>query len=615
MGPGAGGRAEQDESAGRASTDWPVSATRSEGLLSPVALRRLLRGVRQVAQRATTWWGRIVQRATPVRRVSRRVATAGAALVARPPRRARRAGLATLGPAVPQPVEPYGEHHAPGPRRAGSPGRDVVCLAPRTVRGSEGLVARLTDALGSSVVAATPTLIHPERRGWDRTEHDLLVRAQGYAVELDRTGAPVVVARGAGTSPRELPSVVVEVDAAPLHCLVIDRAAYDAAGGLASSAADDAGAVDLCFRLRAQGGTIVHVPEVWAVDEAPVADRRALHRPIPPTSPGWTSVVERHGASMARRAARSADPPPCRWVITTAVPSRRATARWGDWPFAQALAQALRRRGQDVVVQTHDAADSLSARARDIHLVLHGLTSVRRTSGQRHIVWVISHPETFDAHDADAADLVVVASERFATDLRDRTATPVEVLLQATDPSRFHPRSVDPRYRHPVTVVAKTRETRRSAVVDALEAGITPAIYGGGWRELVDPRLIVADHIDNDELPVVYSSAGVVLNDHWEAMRTWGFVSNRIFDVLACGTPIISDEVADVHRIFDDAVPTYRTSAELGLLVQADLEHPLAARQRAARGRARVLAHHTFDHRAGQLLDLLERHGIGGTPS
>ena len=97
----------------------------------------------------------------------------------------------------------------------------------------------------------------------------------------------------------------------------------------------------------------------------------------------------------------------------------------------------------------------------------------------------------------------------------------------------------------------------RPIVGDALAAGIRPAIYGGGWRGLVDPSLVVADHVDNDELPAVYRSAGVVLNDHWDTMRAWGFVSNRLFDVLACGTPVISDHLPEIEVLFGDAVPTY----------------------------------------------------------
>jgi glycosyltransferase involved in cell wall biosynthesis len=487
---------------------------------------------------------------------------------------------------------------------------DIACLAPRPVEAvSPGWLAELVGALGDSVVAATPTLVHPARPGWQTTAHDQQVRSEGLELHLDDAGVPVAAARHAGSEPavRRGP---VEVDAAPLQCLVVDRGALEAAGGIVDLGDDDASAADLCERLRSCGGRIVHVPSAVVVDRRAVASHRALDQPIDPGSPAWRAFVERNGAAAARRARGATGREATRWVITTAVPSARIAPRWGDWHFAQALAASLRQLGEDVVVQTHDRADASAARARDLHLVLHGLAPVRRTAGQGHIVWVVSHPESFGVEERDAADLVVVASERFAEHLRGGSATPVEVLLQATDPGRFRPCAPSVDHEHPVTVVAKTRNVLRPMVADALAAGIEPAIYGGGWEHLVDPSLVIADHIDNDVLPVVYSSAGVVLNDHWDTMAAWGFVSNRIFDVLACGAPIVSDDVPEIHGLFGDAVPTYRTADELGVLVREILADPVAARERAAAGRAEVLQHHTFDHRARQLLDLAHRHGL-----
>jgi spore maturation protein CgeB len=116
--------------------------------------------------------------------------------------------------------------------------------------------------------------------------------------------------------------------------------------------------------------------------------------------------------------------------------------------------------------------------------------------------------------------------------------------------------------------------------------------------------------VPNEELPAVYRSAGVVLNDHWETMRADGFVSNRLFDVLACGTPVISDHLPEIEELLGDAVPTWRDSAELAALVRADLADPEAARERADRGRRTVLGAHTFEHRAAELLGHLAELGL-----
>jgi hypothetical protein len=464
---------------------------------------------------------------------------------------------------------------------------------------------RLAGAIEGSVVAAVPQLLHPRRPLYRATAHDGLVRAAGVGVRLDADGTPRAEALEAGTAPRP-DGDVADVDAGSGAGVLFDRPAYEAAGGLAAADDVDAAVVELCARLRERGGRVVLVPGAVVVDHRPVRARRDLWSAVDPTGPGWAAAIDRSGAVL-RRVADRRPQPPRRWAITVAAPSAKVAARWGDLHVAQALAESLRHLDEEVRLQTADRADDLAGRSCDVHLVLRGLHPARRTAGQRQVLWIISHPEAITDDELAAADLVLAASPRFAEHLRGRTDTPVDVLMQATDHRRFRPRPADPTHRNDVTIVAKTRDVVRPIVTDALAAGLRPRIYGGGWRGLVDPRLVVSDHVDNELLPTVYSSAGVVLNDHWGTMRAWGFVSNRLFDVLACGVPVISDRVDGIDDLFDGAVLQYGTPAELRHLVDEVLADPARARARAERGRKIVLGGHTFDHRGRQLLDILTR--------
>jgi glycosyltransferase involved in cell wall biosynthesis len=463
-----------------------------------------------------------------------------------------------------------------------------------------GWLDRLAAAIDGSVVAAVPLVVHPVRPLRRATPHDGRVRAAGVGLRLDGTGTPWAEALAAGSAPSTV-GESAEVDAGTGAGLLVDRSAYEAAGGLAAIDDLDAAAVELGARLQARGGRVVVVPDAAVVDHRPVRSRRELGFAADRDGPGWAAAIERSGAVL-RRAADPRCAPPLRFALTLGAPSAKVATRWGDWHLARALAASLRRLGHEVRVQTADQADSLAGRACDVHVVLRGLRPVRASEGQRHVLWIISHPEAIDDAELELADLVLAASPRFAEHLRARTDTPVAVMLQATDHRRFAPRPADPDHRHDVIVVAKTRDVLRHVVADALAAGLRPRIYGGGWRGLVDPSLVVGEHVENEALPIVYSSAGVVLNDHWRTMQAWGFVSNRIFDVLACGTPVISDSVDGLADLFDGAVLEYRTPAELRALVDGVLADPAAARERAARGRQLVLAKHTMDHRAGQLV-------------
>jgi spore maturation protein CgeB len=96
-------------------------------------------------------------------------------------------------------------------------------------------------------------------------------------------------------------------------------------------------------------------------------------------------------------------------------------------------------------------------------------------------------------------------------------------------------------------------------------------------------------------------------------MRTWGMVSNGLFDALRAA-PVISDYFPQVRELFGEAVPMYQEGAELRSLVDSVLADPVATRRRAATGRERVLARHTFDHRAKDFLGAIAHHGLDNRP-
>jgi glycosyltransferase involved in cell wall biosynthesis len=114
-------------------------------------------------------------------------------------------------------------------------------------------------------------------------------------------------------------------------------------------------------------------------------------------------------------------------------------------------------------------------------------------------------------------------------------------MLQATDADRFRPLAPVPEHMHDVVIVAKSRD------VFSGPPPPTQSPQGSGrpstaacWEPFVDPGLIVREYVPNDDLPKVYSSAGVLLNDHWETIARLGIRIEPVVDALACGTPVIS---------------------------------------------------------------------------
>jgi spore maturation protein CgeB len=97
-----------------------------------------------------------------------------------------------------------------------------------------------------------------------------------------------------------------------------------------------------------------------------------------------------------------------------------------------------------------------------------------------------------------------------------------------------------------------------------------------------------------------------VLNDHWPDMRREGFVSNRVFDVLACGGVLVSDAMPALKPLLGNALVTYTKPEELGPLVRK-LQADPALRARLSAAAIAAAKHHTFDARAASISGVIQR--------
>ena len=451
------------------------------------------------------------------------------------------------------------------------------------------------DRDAAALVAAVPELrVHG--RGWE-DEPAMAEHWQGHAAYDD------------------LPEVYAE------SVLVLDQAAdHTRPYGSVNSRVFDglaAGALPVTNQVAGAAALFGDALPTWGdVDELAAVARHWLDRPDEAAARAaeLREVVLREHTYAARArqlqallVARARRPSV---VLATSVPDRGVAETWGDWHLARALEAELRATGHEVETIVAAEWGDRAVRRHDVFVHLKGRSRAPRAPGQFHVVWNISHPEELTPEECDDADLVLVASHTgFDRELASRTDTPVEVLLQATDERRFVRRPSRPEYAAPVAFVGNSRFVLRPVVRDAIEAGIDLALYGGNWEKFLDPSKVRRTHVPNEDLPVLYSSVDILLNDHWDGMREHGYASNRLFDALACGTPVVSDSVPGLEDLFDGGVVAYRGGPEsLSKVVDELLADPEALRRRAEAGRTAVRSRHTFRHRAEQLLDAIERH-------
>lgn len=174
-------------------------------------------------------------------------------------------------------------------------------------------------------------------------------------------------------------------------------------------------------------------------------------------------------------------------------------------------------------------------------------------------------------------------------------------LPQFTNPKKFY-YDYDERLKSEVLFVGNFHFYRQG-LVWAIKEGAPITIYGDKYPE----GLAKAKYVDNRILRKYYSSAKIVLNDSLENMRHYGFVSNRIFDVTACGTMVISDYMPEVAEIYGDSVPMYKDEKELLKLINYYLKHDKERERLAKKAQQITLKYYTSKQAMDKLHQIITR--------
>lgn len=298
--------------------------------------------------------------------------------------------------------------------------------------------------------------------------------------------------------------------------------------------------------------------------------------------------------------------PVLRWGIRNPATAGPSGDRWGDTHFCGLLADALRSVGQEAVVTRRLPAVDLSMAYDDVSVVIRGLWRVSPQPGKTNVLWVISHPDLVTVDELAEFDVVFAASPQWAKAMTELSGREVLPLLQATDPALFAPGATQQMPCTEALFVGQARAdgTPRQIVMDAIAADLPLEVWGPRWESLIDGRYLRGEYLRHDQLPAKYRAASVVLNDHWPDMAYHGFLSNRLFDAVASGARVVSDQVEGLDELFAGAVQTYSSLADL-----SDLCSPggIASRFPSADELAKIAAdvgqRHSFAARAATMVE------------
>jgi GT2 family glycosyltransferase/spore maturation protein CgeB/tetratricopeptide (TPR) repeat protein len=378
--------------------------------------------------------------------------------------------------------------------------------------------------------------------------------------------------------------------------------------------------VDLCLSVRqALGKKTVCVCDAWAIHNRSATRDRKIASARTEANPyqdrarlaNRNLLVHRFGPAVLFHTLRETiagngkwrEAPPRVTFIVTAADLHTAA---GDYFTAMELGEALRAEfGWDVafaVMNQHSLAKS------DLVVFMrfdYAVTEVKDLSpGAVLVAWIRNRVDQWiESGHLDNYHVIFCASQKAIDGVREATGRRAFLLPIASNTERFRLMPPSPKHKADVVFTGHHRGDERDAVnmLDPSTIDFSLAIYGAGWDKHEAWRDYSRGAVPYYELPEVYSSAAIVIDDSYPVTREWNSLNSQVFDALASGSLPLTNCEGGAREIFGDELPTFSWPEELRALIAKYLEAPEERKQLAASLRERVRAEHSYRVRAKTL--------------
>ena len=294
------------------------------------------------------------------------------------------------------------------------------------------------------------------------------------------------------------------------------------------------------------------------------------------------------------------------------VPENSENTKFGETYILRFLAKALRNLNHTVAIFSQEEFIS-----DDFDLIISGcLTWDPRPYKPPKIYWCFSalvrilqdtgpyvFPDRINAYDAYLIPSMYALPE-FQKKYKPK---PVETCLLAADPDFFSYQGVKEEYLCDLAFVGSKSGRGDGDIFPTLPEGIKMQIWGYDWP----------DNLPNyrgwatiGEVPKIYSSACFVMGNHKMEFRQSGFIVTRVFEVLATGARFLTDMPVGMGELFTNMVDLiwYDTPKELFEILKDWKENPAKYYRIGRSAREKILASHTYAHRAEFIIKFAEKH-------
>lgn len=330
-----------------------------------------------------------------------------------------------------------------------------------------------------------------------------------------------------------------------------------------------------------------------------------------------TLLQENFGSLMRRAVARDRYTRPGFWsthvpVIAFAVTEATMETAAGDYFTAYELAHQLELQGDVQVVFLDKEKNWFDLDGIDVLVTMRDDYDLRKIKNAApHLLrigwarnWIARWGQRPWSEDYD---LVWASSETSANHLSQALARPVDVVRIATDPQRFEAGVFDPALKSDYCFTGSFFNAPREIVYNLTPEALPYdfGLFGYGWDKVPQFAPFARGPLPYDQMPNVYASTKIVIDDANSATKEWGSVNSRVYDAIAGGALVLTNGQIGADEVFGGLMPTYNNAQELEALLHeflGDEDHRVA---RVAALQDILYKGETYTHRAAQVKQAL----------
>ncbi len=246
------------------------------------------------------------------------------------------------------------------------------------------------------------------------------------------------------------------------------------------------------------------------------------------------------------------------------------------------------------------------------------------------IYWDVDAPATLDRLSADPSDPFHQLIPQYDLVLTYGGGAPVTrayeafgarecvPIYNALDPTTHFPLAADPRFAADLAFLGNRLPDREARVDDFFfgAAARVPAktflLGGNGWDDKpMTANVKYLGHVFTADHNALNCTPSAVLNISRESMARYGFSpATRVFEAAGAGACLITDAWEGLETFLEPGVEVLAAQSGEDVAEHLNALTPPRARAMGEAARRRVLASHTYTHRAAQVAALLQGRAV-----